>query len=533
MLEKVAIFILFLFPLIFFHELGHYLFAKLFGVKVEVFSLGFGPKLFKFNKFGTEFTLSLIPLGGYVKMFGDDPMGERKFTEEEKKQAFVEKGKWARFWIIFGGPLANLILAYFIFFGVLLTGEKVPEPRLGVIPENTIFYDLGFRTGDLLTKVNGNELLSITDLSVDSNSDPVKTVTIKRGVNGETFDLTLNKPLRNFIEELIKYPPHFRKPIIVDGGAKKYVLTLTPKKVDWHQSIEGLASLNGISSLYMYELNAGSLGSLQQETNQEVLLEKLVQYDKEKIISITDNSDPKNNFYYQLQKLGYYPHDLLVSSIVMKSPAEAAGIKSDDIIVAINDVTIFSFEGVKSKVQSIKEGDKIKVTYLRESKSQDIVVTPVFSKIGEDRVPTIGIYSGIILNFPKQIEGKSKGLIESLGMAFSRTYETVISVLAGFKKLVTNQVSFKSVGGPLAIGKVASDSFSISLSYFFKWMALFSVNLGVINLFPIPVLDGGHILFIILETLNRGPLSRRKMELAQQFGLSILFVLISAGFLDI
>ena len=111
MLEKILVFVIFLGPLIFFHELGHFFFARFFGVKVEVFSIGFGPKIFKHMRKGTEYAISIIPLGGYVKMFGDDPFSETPLTEEEKKVAFNHKPKWARFWIVFGGPLANLILA--------------------------------------------------------------------------------------------------------------------------------------------------------------------------------------------------------------------------------------------------------------------------------------------------------------------------------------------------------------------------------------------------------------------------------------
>ena len=122
-------------------------------------------------------------------------------------------------------------------------------------------------------------------------------------------------------------------------------------------------------------------------------------------------------------------------------------------------------------------------------------------------------------------------LIKSLTFkfAFSRTWGAITKTVLGFKKLITSEVSFKNIGGPISIGKVATDSFNTSISYFFQIMALISVNLGVINLFPIPVLDGGHIMFIILEILNRGPLSRRKMEIAQQFGLSILLLLTFAA----
>ncbi len=115
MLEKILIFVLFLCPLIFFHELGHFFFARLFGVRVEVFSIGFGPKIFKYMKNGTQYAISIIPLGGYVKMFGDDPFSEVQLTDEEKKVAFNHKSKMARFWIVFGGPLANLLLAYSFF----------------------------------------------------------------------------------------------------------------------------------------------------------------------------------------------------------------------------------------------------------------------------------------------------------------------------------------------------------------------------------------------------------------------------------
>ena len=122
----------------------------------------------------------------------------------------------------------------------------------------------------------------------------------------------------------------------------------------------------------------------------------------------------------------------------------------------------------------------------------------------------------------------------SLGLAVSRTWDVTVKTIEGFKKLFMGQVSLKTIGGPIAIGKVATDSFNTSLSYFFQLMALISINLGIINLLPIPVLDGGHILFIFLEIFNRGPLSRKKMEIAQQVGLSFLLVLmVGAIFNDI
>jgi regulator of sigma E protease len=143
-LEKIGIFIIFLCPLVFFHELGHFLFARFFGVRVQVFSIGFGPKIFKLVKNGTEYAISLIPLGGYVKMFGDDPFSSDEIPEEERKYAFTHKGKWARFWIVFGGPLANFIMAFCIFYLLLLSGEKVPEARFGFVSDQSVFINMGF-----------------------------------------------------------------------------------------------------------------------------------------------------------------------------------------------------------------------------------------------------------------------------------------------------------------------------------------------------------------------------------------------------
>ena len=161
-------------------------------------------------------------------------------------------------------------------------------------------------------------------------------------------------------------------------------------------------------------------------------------------------------------------------------------------------------------------------------------MTPDVKVIQDQKVKLIGVYSNGSFQSLTMIQTESKGFIGSASQAVTRTWDAITKTAAGFKKLITGEVSVKQIGGPFAIGKVASDSFNMSLSYFFQLMALISVNLGLINLFPIPVLDGGHIMFIMLEILNRGPISRRKMEIAQQIGLSFLLMLmVGAIFNDI
>jgi regulator of sigma E protease len=200
-IEKFGIFILFLGPLVFFHELGHFLFARLFGVRVETFSIGFGPKILKFKKGDTEYAISLIPLGGYVKMFGDDPLNKDSIPEEERPFSFTFKGKWARFWIVMGGPLANFIMAYVIFMTLLTMGERLPELKLGVIPQVSTFYDLGLRSGDVIKKVNSSEVYNPTDILLEGE-DLIKTMVVGRV--DKDITLTLNLTGEKFFEEIVK-----------------------------------------------------------------------------------------------------------------------------------------------------------------------------------------------------------------------------------------------------------------------------------------------------------------------------------------
>ena len=142
--------------LIFVHELGHFLVAKYFKVRVETFSLGFGPKIFKFKRGDTTYAISAIPLGGYVKMFGDDPSAE--VPEDMKTKSFLHKPVGQRIWIVLAGPLMNFFFAIAIFAVVAFVGEPLLAPKLGDIKADSSAFTAGFRSGDTVTKVNGQEV---------------------------------------------------------------------------------------------------------------------------------------------------------------------------------------------------------------------------------------------------------------------------------------------------------------------------------------------------------------------------------------
>ncbi len=519
LLEKIGIFILFLGPLVFFHELGHFFFARLFGVRVEVFSIGFGPKIFK-KKYGdTEYAVSAIPLGGYVKMFGDDPFNKDEIPESERQYSFTHQGKFARFWIVMGGPLANFILAFCIFFSLLLSGERIPEIKLGNIPSDATLYKAGLRTGDILTKVNDTEVYNPTDLMVEGKGE-IKTLTVKR--QDKLTELSVNFKGDKFFEEVLKYPPFLRKPYLINSKAERFVLSFEKGKVDLKNSIEEMASIPNVKMAYLYPLLPN------QDTSADT-----VQTDMNAGVEIPVAFTDLKTLLESLESKGYRTIDLMVKSIKMNSPADNIGIKEGDVFTSLEGQKVYSFEDLRSRLQTYDKKD-VSVEIWSKGETKKLTITPEVTLEEGKTLRLLGVYSYIEIQKVNFIHTKSKGLIGSTKYSVIRTWDSVKKTVDGFVKLVTNQVSLKTIGGPLAIGKVAHDSFKTSFSYFFQLMALISVNLGVINLFPIPVLDGGHIMFIALEIINGGPLSRRKMEIAQQVGLSILLMLmVGAIFNDV
>jgi regulator of sigma E protease len=490
-LFNIFIFLIFLGPLIFFHELGHFLFAKWAGVRVETFSIGFGPKLFKFQFKGTCFAFSLIPLGGYVKMFGEDLLKKDGIPEEERQFAYNHKSIFKRFWIVFGGPLANFIFAFFIYFGLLKFGESLPAMKLGAISEESKLYSEGFRSGDHLKKINEEEIFNLEDIALFS--DKIEHISVSR--RDKIVSIPISLTTENLIQEFVQSLGRLQKPTFVDKDLNRWILSEKE-------------TVNELMSLEEIKLYEGDQLYLFNEKNLE---------DK-KIVK-------KENFINELRSIGMYPEDLKIEKVLKDTPAQLIGIQEGDIILAINDQKMQKFDDLRTYVQKNKE-EKAKFKILRSGEEKIFELSPVKKVYQNQEFYSVGIQSGVKFIPSRLIDYPAKSIIDSTIIGAKRTYRDILRTFNGFKKLIFAEVSMDSIGGPVAIAKVASNSFQISLSYFFRLMALISINLGLINLFPIPVLDGGHIVFLFLEFVNRGPLSRRKLELAQQFGFSLLMLLI-------
>jgi regulator of sigma E protease len=311
-----------------------------------------------------------------------------------------------------------------------------------------------------------------------------------------------------FINQFVEIVSLVKKPIFINKTGEKFLVSLVQKPEEMSFSIdEVLAGFSGKAILY-----------------------KLVEKDGKLTADFTSESEitsAKDQSLGDLLKgLEFYPIDLSVRNVVMASPADKAQIKKGDILVEVDGKKLRSFEDLRQGLQLFPDGKEVEVKILTAGKTVTKKLIPEVKEIEKKKTKIIGIESAVEYVQPKLIIVKSDNFGEAVLGAFTRTWDGVVKTFSGYKKLITREVSLNNIGGPLAIGKVASDSFNISLSMFFRLMAIISINLGVINLFPIPVLDGGHIMFLIFETFNGGPLSRRKLEIAQKFGVSILFFLI-------
>lgn len=431
LLQKAWWFLVVLGVLVAFHELGHFLAARWVGVKVLKFSLGFGPKLFGRQMGETEYLLSAIPLGGYVKLFGEDEA--EATTQEDRARSFAHKGLWGKVLIVAAGPGFNFILAYFIFAGWLATGNPlfVPTfqdltPDIEAMVPGSPADTAGIQVGDRVSRVNGQAISTRTELF-----DAVAKS------NGQALTLEINR----------------------DGQIK--TLTVTPTTAPGPQ---------------------------------------------------TSAQEPA---YY----LGVEEAPPLVTSVIQNSPAAKAGLQTGDHVVSIDGQRIHTWSQMTGIVKE-SPNRQLQIEVLREGHRTSLTVTPSVEKAmvnGQSvDIGKIGI-SG-----PGRSVMRSStpllSLYDGLGATWGWTELTAI----GLYKMVVGDISSKNIGGPLTIANISGEAAAQGASSVVFLIAILSINLGVLNLLPIPILDGGHLLFFMIEGILRKPLGERQRELAQQAGLVLL-----------
>jgi len=406
--------------LVFIHELGHFTVAKLSDIKVEKFSLGFGPKIIGFKKGETEYLLSLLPLGGYVKMVGEAP-GE-DISEEDRRRSFTAKSPLNRAAIVAAGPLMNLVLAFVLFPLVYIIGIEVPAylerpTAVGYVFADSPAQKAGLEKGDIIKLVDGKKVATWSDFISITAMNPESTLRLSIKRAGKTVEATINPQTSS-------------------------------------------------------KTGAGTIGVLP-------------------------------------------PMRPVISTVNKNYPAYKVGLRAGDEILAVNGHKITHWLELESLVS--KDAKSKRFTIKRGDKTFGVDIVPRASKDGKRFL--IGV------SREEERALKKYGVGESISKGLSASVDMTVKLFVVIKGLVVGQYSLKTLGGPIMIAQVAGRAAHEGLSDILSLVAFLSLQLGIINLFPIPVLDGGHIMFLAVESIKGKPLSDRFMGVAQQIGIALIISL--------
>ncbi|OHY92648.1 RIP metalloprotease RseP [Vibrio rotiferianus] len=421
------------------HEFGHFWVARRCGVKVEKFSIGFGKSIWsKVGKDGTEYSISMIPLGGYVKMV-DSRIDD--IPEHEKHLAFDKKPLWKRTSIVAAGPIFNFLFAIVAYWLVFLIGVPAVKPVIGEVTPNSIVAQAGIESGMELKSISG-----------------------------------------------IKTP-------------------------DWESVNMGLISHIGDDSVTMTLSSANEVGSEVTRT-----------------LDIRDwNFDPETQS--TMQSLGFKPYTPEIftelAQVSEGGAAEKAGLQADDKIIAINGNKISKWEEVVEAIRSHPE-TPMELTVLRQGEEQSFTLTPGSRELANKQLVGFAGIAPKVAEWPESYRFELQfGVFESIGKAIDKTGQVIGLTISMLKKLIVGDVGLNNLSGPISIAKGAGATADYGLVYFLGFLALISVNLGIINLVPLPMLDGGHLLFFAIEAVIRRPVPEKVQEMGYKIGGAIIFSLMA------
>ncbi len=520
-------FIVLLGVLVSIHEWGHFIVARLCGVRVEVFSLGFGKKLLKWKKGDTLYSISLIPLGGYVKMFGDQY--GKKIPEKDQSVSFINKKLSQRAAIVVAGPLTNLFLAIFIFSLVAMVGHKEFRPVVGEVQPNSVAEKAGFHYGDEIVSVDNQSIKNWNEVEQYIFKHPAQSLTFLIETEfGEKKSFTVESQKKEIVGEW----GFLEKAGVVEGlsqFSRGAVIGISDSKSLAHRagletfdrilSVDGKPVRNWKQMLQAFQFLSEKKG----KQNWQI---KFQRGDNEKTISL------KKPPFSNLKKWGIQHSDLFIFDLKKDGVAKVAGVMKGDLIVRVNGKKLKKWQPLVETIKGFDpEKGPLKLEIKRDGQVRSVSLVPelrrrIVNGI-EEKHYMLGIVSGAYMvptgNFyTKRILNPFWALLEGLKQSWRWCAITGIYV----KKLFLGEISKKTIGGPIAIGRIAYDSYSYGFGYFFKIMAVLSIQLFLINMLPVPILDGGHLLFYLVEFFNGAPLSMKKMMVAQYMGLFLLLALI-------
>jgi len=510
--------------LIFFHELGHFLVAKAFRVKVLRFSIGFGPKILGFTWGETEYRLAILPLGGYVKMAGDDPT--TPVAPEDAGRGFLEQRPWKRMAIAFAGPAFNLIFPVLAYFAVFSLQTEAIAPQVGQVIAGMPAEKAGLLPGDRIVAIDGEPVYAFQDLRrfVDPAAGRPLEMTVERGgaktavtVTPEAF--VEQDPIESVTVGKIGIVPNPAAPVVgVAHGGPAFEAGL--RSLDRISSVGGAAvgSIEQALSLVEAKVKEGApfeIVAMRQEPGAAEGAEG-------REVRATIAPDGSGS-------AGIESAELYVSRVADDSPAAAAGLRPGDRVVSLDGASLRSWQQIEKAQRELADkpftlafvrgGEEMSVTLAQAAttKQDELRDRPV-------TVYTFGAYGGLPALAAPVVEVPFRPVLAAQ-MAVASTWEVARKIARGMGMIVTGKIAFKNVGGPLQIYDIATKAAEQGWEVFLHTMAMVSINLGLVNLFPVPVLDGGHIVQAGVEAVRRKPLSMRAREITNAVGVAMLLTL--------
>jgi regulator of sigma E protease len=458
-------------------------------------------------------------------MFGDELGSD--IPEDLKKLSFTHKPLLQRMAIVLAGPIMNFLFAIAIFALIGWMGEEVRAPKIGDVSSSTEAYLRGFRSGDSILSVDGKKLQSWDDFQTYINEKNNQSVSVDVLRESSTQQITLQ------VTPVLKANPNIlsTKEFVGDIDGLTF-LSAAPVVGVRHGSVAYKAGLR--TGDLIVGINKYPISFFREIEN--VLITKF----KEPIeIAVKRTEGDKTQelavalpegTYSSLSSIGAEPADLFLYKVVESSPAKSAGLMMGDRILKVNSEAVTKWENVLQSIKSYNGSGVVPIEVERDGKIINFEITPKMTSQmtqqgAEEKRYTIGIVPWIQMAAPALTRLPSAGLFEGIVRGYNKTIEVTNMTIISFLRLIQAKISPKNIGGVISIGQAASETFKIGLSQFLQMMAIISVNLFILNLLPIPVLDGGHLLFFIIEGLKGAPLSMRKMEVAQQVGLVLLMSL--------
>jgi regulator of sigma E protease len=525
-------FVFLLSVLIFVHELGHFLVAKACGVRVLKFSLGFGPTIglgrfrLSWRKGPTEYVIAWFPLGGFVKMLGENPEeGEDPELAAHPDEALGSRPTWQKLAIVFAGPTMNLLLPVLVFVGTLAVGIPRPAPVVGMVEPASPASQAGVEPGDRILAVAGEPVHWWDQVDDAVRAAAGRTLHLELERAGRTLELPLAVVARPGFDEFgqvqdvgwsgLRFPRLRAMLGIPDEGTPGFAAGL--RSGDEVVAVDGAPVDDWESFAAAYA--AAHQGAVRLELHR---------------------GDPPQTLQVQVPALGdvaalgAVPASALVSYVRPGSPADRAGLQAGDLLLMVNGGPLRSFESFRDTVQT-GGGHPLDLVVTRDGQRREVRVTPelVSTDVGlgiQEPRYMVGIAADPAVEVGALGLDQERNPLRALPRAVGMTVDVTRTFLAGLGKVLTGEVSRRQIAGPIGIAEIAGRAFQRGWETYLSIMVLISVNLGILNLLPIPILDGGQALIFAVEGVRRAPLSLRTREIFQQIGFTVLVLLMGLAF---